>query len=109
VRTRHTSPKQMATRLTRLLRPERPDDAYLKKVFQHTRALLAVHPAQPKKHLPELLTDRELMAFYEAVWQARHPIHMVMVKLSRSTGFCGHKRRPAIEEASKKLCSQFGW
>lgn len=86
MRTRHTSPKQMATRLTRLLRPERPDDAYLKKVFQHTRALLAVHPVKPKKRLPELLTDRELMAFYEAVWQARHPIHMVMVKLLLFTG-----------------------
>jgi integrase/recombinase XerD len=76
----------MAIRLTRLLRPERPDYAYLKKVFQHTRALLAVHPVNPKKRLPELLTDRELMAFYEAVWQTRNPTHMVMVKLLIFTG-----------------------
>jgi integrase/recombinase XerD len=83
---RQTLPTQMATRLTRLLRPERPDYAYLKKVFQHTRVLLAVHPVKPKKRLPELLTDRELIAFYEAVWQARNPTHMVMVKLLIFTG-----------------------
>ena len=39
-----TTPKQMAQKLARILRPERPDYAYLKKVFQHTRALLAVEP-----------------------------------------------------------------
>jgi integrase/recombinase XerD len=83
---RQTPPKQMAMRLTRVLRSERPDYAYLKKVFQHTRALLAVHPVKSKKRLPELLTDRELMAFYEAVWQARNPTHMVMVKLLIFTG-----------------------
>ena len=69
MRPRQTPPKQMATRLTRLLRPKRPDYAYLKKVFQHTRVLLAVHPVKPKKRLPELLSDRELRAFYEAVWK----------------------------------------
>jgi uncharacterized protein (DUF1800 family) len=39
---RQTTPTHMAKKLARLLRPERPDYAYLKKVFQHTRALLAV-------------------------------------------------------------------
>ena len=42
---RQTPPKQMAKKLARMLRPERPEYAYLKKVFQHTRALLAVKPA----------------------------------------------------------------
>ena len=40
-----TPPKQMAQRLARVLRPARPEYAYLTKVFQHTRALLAVKPA----------------------------------------------------------------
>jgi hypothetical protein len=34
---------------------------------------LAVKPAEVKKPLPQLLTDQELVAFYEAVWQARNP------------------------------------
>lgn len=70
---RQTTPTHMAKKLARLLRPERPDYAYLKKVFQHTRALLAVRPTKTERRLPELLTDAELVAFYEAVWQARNP------------------------------------
>jgi integrase/recombinase XerD len=81
-----TAPKKMAQRLARLLRAERPDYAYLKKVFQHTRALLAVKPAKVKKRLPQLLTDQELVAFYEAVWKARNPKHMIMIKLLIFTG-----------------------
>jgi integrase/recombinase XerD len=80
------TPKQMAKRLARILRPERPDYAYLKKVFQHTRVLLGVEPTKKGKRLPQLLTDRELVAFYEAVWQARDPKHMVMIKVLIFTG-----------------------
>lgn len=83
---RQTTPTQMARKLARMLRPERPDYAYLKKVFQHTRALLAVQPTKTAKRLPALLTDRELVAFYEAVWQARNPQHMVLIKLLLFTG-----------------------
>jgi integrase/recombinase XerD len=60
---RQTTPTQMAKKLARLLRPERPDYAYLEKVFQHTRALLAVKPTKAAKKLPALLTDRELVLF----------------------------------------------
>jgi integrase/recombinase XerD len=81
-----TTPEQMAQRLARILRPEPPEYAYLTKVFQHTRALLAVKPATREQRLPQLLTDRELVAFYEAVWQARNPKHMVMIKILIFTG-----------------------
>jgi hypothetical protein len=49
----------MAKKLVRVLRSQHPDAHYLKKVFQHTRALLDVGPARPAKRLPELLTDVE--------------------------------------------------
>jgi integrase/recombinase XerD len=81
-----TPPREMAKKLVRLLRPEHPDYQYLKKVFQHTRQLLNVHPTKAPKRLPELLTDDELMSFYEAVWHARQPVHMVMIKLLIFTG-----------------------
>ena len=76
----------MAQRLARLLRAERPDYAYLKKVFLHTRDLLAVKPTKVRKRLPQLLADQELVAFYEAVWQTRNPKHMIMIKLLIFTG-----------------------
>jgi hypothetical protein len=41
-----TPPKKMAKKLVRLLRVERPDNQYLKKVFQHTRSILAIFPAK---------------------------------------------------------------
>ena len=47
--------------------------------------LLAVR-RQGRKRLPQLLTDRELVAFYEAVWQARDPKHMVLIKVLIFTG-----------------------
>ena len=81
-----TPPKQMAKKLVRLLRVERPDYQYLKKVFQHTRSILAISPAKVQKRLPELLTDHELVNFYEAVWHARNPTHMIMIKLLIYTG-----------------------
>jgi len=81
-----TPPMQMARKLVRLLRAERPDHFYLKKVFQNARVLLEVKPAKAEKRLPALLTDRELVAFYESVWQARNPTHMVLLKLLIFTG-----------------------
>lgn len=80
------TPKQMARKLVRLLRPQRPDYPYLKKVFQHTRELLGVKASKTHQRLPELLTDSELVGFYEAVWQARNSVHMVMIKLLIFTG-----------------------
>jgi integrase/recombinase XerD len=80
------SPKTMAKKLAHLLRPQHPDYHYLKKVFQHTRELLEVGTAPSVKRLPELLTDAELVAFYEAIWHARQLTHGVMLKLLLFTG-----------------------
>jgi integrase/recombinase XerD len=79
-------PKAMAKKLVRVLRQQRPDYHYLKKVFQHTRELLGIGAALRAKRLPELLTDAELMAFYDAVWGARQLKHLVMLKLLIFTG-----------------------
>ena len=71
----------MARKLARLLRSERPDYGYLKRVFQDTQAILEIKPVKTKKHLPQLLTEKELISFYEAVWQARNRTHMVLIKV----------------------------
>ena len=80
-------PKKLARRLARIIRKERPDYHYLKKVFVHVRDELDLTggPPLPKK-LPELLTDKEVTRFYEAVWSAADRIHVVMIKLLLFTG-----------------------
>ncbi len=79
-------PKVMAKKLVRALRTQHPDYHYLKKVFQHTRTLLALKTAPPVKRLPVLLTDVELVTFYQAIWQAHQLTHAVMLKLLLFTG-----------------------
>ena len=48
--------------------------------------MLTISPAQVQERLPELLTDHELVGFYEAVWHARNPTHMIMIELLIFTG-----------------------
>ena len=79
-------PQTMARRLVRVLRRQHPDYHYLKKVFQHTRELLQVGPAPSPKRLPALLTEAELVAFYDAVWATQHLTHVIMLKLLLVTG-----------------------
>jgi integrase/recombinase XerD len=79
-------PKAIAKKLVRTLRAQHPDAHYLKKVFQHTRELLAVGPAPRRHRLPELLTEAELVAFYDTVWHAHQLTHVVMLKLLLFTG-----------------------
>ena len=86
IRHQRLTPKEVAKRIARILKPNRPDYHYLKKVFQHTRELLEITPEKARKRLPALLTDTELIAFYEAVWNARNTNHLVMIKLLIYTG-----------------------
>ena len=86
IKTERLSPKEMAKKLVKLLRSSRPDYLYLKQVFKHTRQMLEVNVEKSRKRLPELLADSELVAFYEAVWNARNTSHLVMIKLLIYTG-----------------------
>jgi integrase/recombinase XerD len=79
-------PKEMAKKLANQLRPQRPDYHYLKHVFQQVRAILDVTPDSKQKRLPELLTDQELISFYDTVFRDRDRKHAVMIKLLIFTG-----------------------
>ena len=59
----------MAKKLAGQLRHQRPDYQYLKHVFQHIRDILDVTPDIREKRLPELLTDQELISFYDTVFR----------------------------------------
>jgi site-specific recombinase XerD len=84
--TSRLAPKVMARQLVRVLRRQHPDYHYLKKVFQYTREFLQVGPAPSPTRLPALLTEAELVAFYDAVWTAQHLTHVIMLKLLLVTG-----------------------
>jgi len=79
-------PKEMAKKLAGQLRPQRPDYNYLKHVFAHIRDILEVTPVSKEKRLPELLTDQELISFYDTVFRTRDCKHTVMIKLLIFTG-----------------------
>lgn len=80
-------PKKMAARIVKLLKQERPDPHYVKKVFEHVRHELDLKGRAPRsKKLPVLLTEKELTLFYDAVWNAADRTHTVMLKLLLYTG-----------------------
>ncbi len=77
----------MALQVARILRKQRPDAGYLKEVFQNVRLELGLRGSDSKaKKLPEILTDQEMVRFYEAVWNAMDRTHVVMIKLLIFTG-----------------------
>ena len=80
-------PKEMANQIVKLLKKQRPDAQYVKKVFQYVRESLDLKggTVQTKK-LPELMTEDELKRFYETVWKGFNRSHMVMLKLLLFTG-----------------------
>ena len=80
-------PKEMASKIVKLLRKQHPDPNYVKKVFQYVREDLGLKGGSVRsKKLPELMTEDELKRFYKAVWHTSTPFHMVMLKLILFTG-----------------------
>lgn len=82
-----TPPKEMAGQIVKLLRKQRPDPSYVKRVFQYVREDLSLTGvAVQEQQLPELLTHEELNRFYRAVWNCFNRTHVVMLKLLLFTG-----------------------
>lgn len=81
------SQKKMADKIIRLMKKERPDYLYMKKVFEHVRKGLDLKGSAPSsKKLPILLTDAEMKAFLKAVWDGGNRHHLVMIKVLIFTG-----------------------
>jgi integrase/recombinase XerD len=81
------APKVIAKRISKLLRKQRPDSQYIKKVFSYIREDLQISGAAlPPKRLPELLTDDELQQFYQTVWNDAKRSHVILIKMLLFTG-----------------------
>ncbi len=82
-----TRPKDLAKKVAKLIKRERPDYHYLKKIFELVREELKLKGKQPKERkLPELLTEEEMGRFCAAVREANDRVHTVMLKLLIVTG-----------------------
>ncbi len=81
-----TPASQKAKELAKYLRRERPDYNYLKSVFRHLRLLLEIEVPKGEKKLPDVPTEEEIRRYYQAVWLARNPQDMVIIKTLLYTG-----------------------
>ena len=80
-------PKRMAMQIARILKKQHPDANYVKKIFEYVRTKLELKGGQLRhKEHPDLLTDKELRRFYDAVWKSANRTHVVMIKLLLYTG-----------------------
>lgn len=81
-----TSPKKKASQLAKHLRSERPDYAYLKKLFYHLRNELEVTIPKKPKRLPTVPSSEEIQQFYLAVWQSDRFQDILIIKTFLYTG-----------------------
>jgi integrase/recombinase XerD len=81
-----TPAKHKARQLARHLRAERPDYGYLKEVFRHLRAELAIEVTRQPKKLPYVPTEAEIRRYYDTVWTARRTADIVLIKTLLYTG-----------------------
>jgi integrase/recombinase XerD len=86
MKSKRTPAGKNAKEIAKLLRSERPDYSYLKRVFQCLRKELDVPVARLPKKLPDVPTEQEIESYYKAVWKSRRFQDMVIVKTFLYTG-----------------------
>ena len=80
------SAKKMAKKMSKLLRPQKPNYDYLRDLFKEIRAELEIEVTHARKKLPYVPTEDEVKAFYHTVWQAKDTKHLLIVKTLLLTG-----------------------
>lgn len=81
-----TPTKEIAKKIVKILRDERPDYIYLRDLFRKVREELAIEVETKRKRLPYVPTEEELKRYYDIVWQAREMKHMILIKVLLYTG-----------------------
>jgi len=81
-----TPARKKARQLATSLRGERPDYAYLKQVFRYLRAELDIAVPRADQRLPYVPSEDEIRRYYQAVWRARRPGDVVLIKTLLYTG-----------------------
>lgn len=86
MKVKRTPARKKAKEIAKLLRAERPDYVYLKRVFQCLRQELDVQVTRAPKKLPDVPTEQEIERYYKTVWKSKRFQDMVIVKTFLYTG-----------------------
>jgi integrase/recombinase XerD len=86
MKVKRTPAHKKAKEIAKLLRTEKPDYAYLKRVFQCLRQELDVPVTRAPKKLPDVPTEQEIERYYKTVWKSKRFQDMVIVKTFLYTG-----------------------
>lgn len=81
-----TPTKEVAKKICRLLRDERPDYIYLRDLFKKVRNELNITVTTTTKRLPYVPTETTLKKYYDLVWSTQNTQHMIVIKLLLYTG-----------------------
>ena len=84
--TDRTPPRKKARELAKYFRAERADYPYLKSVFRALREELEIQVPRSAMRLPEVPTEEDMRRFYQAVWNCRNFVDMVLIKTLFYTG-----------------------
>jgi len=86
-----TSARKKAKELAKLLRSERPDYVYLKRVFYYLRHELEVEVPHAAQKLPDVPTEAEMQRYYEVVWRTQRLQDALIIKTLMYTGVRVHE------------------
>lgn len=81
-----TPAAKKARELTKYLRGEHPDYLYLKEVFRHLRAELAITVPKATHKLPYVPSEEEIARYYQVVWAGQNLQDALLIKVLLYTG-----------------------
>tara|TARA_B110000091_G_C13737177_1_gene441655 strand:- start:59 stop:757 length:699 start_codon:yes stop_codon:yes gene_type:complete len=82
----NTSAKKMATKISKIIKPQNPNYDYLRDVFRFVREELNVPVTTTTKKLPYVPTEDEIRKLYKAVWDSDEIKYVLIVKTLLYTG-----------------------
>lgn len=80
------SAKQMAKKLSKLIKTQNPNYDYLRDIFRFIRQDLNIKVTTSSKKLPYVPTEEEIKKFYNEVWNAKDIKHILIIKTLLLTG-----------------------
>lgn len=80
------SAKQMAKKVSKLLKTQNPNYDYIRDVFRFVRADLNIEVTTAPKRLPYVPTEDEIKKLYKTIWDENDTKHMLIVKVLLYTG-----------------------
>jgi len=81
-----TPSKKKAKELLKYLKKEGVDYNYLRELFRHLRQELGLKRVAQRKNAPYVPSEEEIKKYYEAAWDGKNFIHLILIKTLLYTG-----------------------